>query len=44
MGARVQSRLIQGIRSGDGVGKDKDTIASIRYYFYFLFFLILFYF
>ena len=30
-GARVQPRLIQGIRSGDGVGEDQDTIASIRY-------------
>ena len=29
--ARVQPRLIQGIRSGDGVGEGKDTIASIRY-------------
>ena len=30
-GARVQPRLIQGIRSGDGVGEDQDTITSIRY-------------
>ena len=30
-GAGVQPRLIQGIQSGDGVGEDKDTIASIRY-------------
>ena len=30
-GAGVQPRLIQGIRSGDGVGEGKDTIASIRY-------------
>ena len=30
--AGVQPRLIQGIRSGDGVGEGKDTIASIRYY------------
>ena len=29
--ARVQPRLIQGIRSGDGVGEDQDTIVSIRY-------------
>ena len=29
--ARVQPWLIQGIRSGDGVGEDQDTIASIRY-------------
>ena len=29
--AGVQPLLIQGIRSGDGVGEDKDTIASIRY-------------
>ena len=29
--AGVQPRLIQGIRSGDGIGEDKDTIASIRY-------------
>ena len=29
--AGVQPRLIQGIRSGDGVGEGKDTIASIRY-------------
>ena len=29
--ARVQPRLIQGIRSGDCVGEDQDTIASIRY-------------
>ena len=27
----VQPQLIQGIRSGDGVGEDQDTIASIRY-------------
>ena len=27
----VQPQLIQGIRSGDSVGKDQDTIASIRY-------------
>ena len=25
------TRLIQGIRSGDGVGEGQDTIASIRY-------------
>ena len=30
-GAGVQPRLIKGIRSGDGVGEDQDTIASIRY-------------
>ena len=29
--AGVQPRLIQGIRSGDGVGEDQDTRASIRY-------------
>ena len=29
--AEVQPRLIQGIRSGDGVGEDQDTIASNRY-------------
>ena len=29
--ARVQPRLIQGVRSGDGVGEDQDTIALIRY-------------
>ena len=29
--AGVQPRLIQGIRSGDGVGEGQDTIASIRY-------------
>ena len=29
--AGVQPLLIQGIRSGDGVGEDQDTIASIRY-------------
>ena len=29
--ARVQPQLVQGIRSGDGVGEGKDTIASIRY-------------
>ena len=29
--AGVQPRLIQGVRSGDGVGDDEDTIASIRY-------------
>ena len=29
--AGVQPRLIQGIRSGDGVSEDQDTIASIRY-------------
>ena len=29
--AGVQPRLIQGIRSGDGVSEGKDTIASIRY-------------
>ena len=29
--AGVQPQLIQGIRSGDGVGEGKDTIASIRY-------------
>ena len=26
-----QPRLIQGVRSGDGVREDQDTIASIRY-------------
>ena len=30
--AGVQPRLIQGVRSGDGIGEDQDTIASIRYY------------
>ena len=30
-GAGVQPRLIQGVRSGDGVGEGQDTIASIRY-------------
>ena len=30
-GAGVQPRLIQGVRSGDGVGEDQDTVASIRY-------------
>ena len=30
-GAGVQPWLIQGIRSGDGVSEDQDTIASIRY-------------
>ena len=30
-GARVQPRLIQGIRSRDGVGEGQDTIASIIY-------------
>ena len=29
--AEVQPRLIQGARSGDDVGEDQDTIASIRY-------------
>ena len=29
--AMVQPRLIQGVRSGDGIGEDQDTIASIRY-------------
>ena len=29
--AEVQPQLIQGIQSGDGIGKDQDTIASIRY-------------
>ena len=29
--AEVQPRLIQGVRSGDGVGEDQDTIASNRY-------------
>ena len=29
--AGVQPWLIQGVRSGDGVGEDQDTIASIRY-------------
>ena len=29
--AWVQTRLIQGIRRGDNVGEDQDTIASIRY-------------
>ena len=29
--AGVQPRLIQGVRSGDSVGEDQDTIASIRY-------------
>ena len=29
--AEVQPRLIQGVRSGDGVGEDQDTIASIIY-------------
>ena len=29
--AGVQPGLIQGVRSGDGIGKDQDTIASIRY-------------
>ena len=29
--AGVQPRLIQGVRSGDGVSEDQDTIASIRY-------------
>ena len=31
MCAGVQPRLIQGVRSGDGVGEDQDTIALIRY-------------
>ena len=31
LAAGVQPRLIQGIRSGDSVGEDQDTIASIRY-------------
>ena len=30
--AEVQPRLIQGVRSGDGVSEDQDTIASIRHY------------
>ena len=29
--AGVQPQLIQGIRSGDGIGEDQDIIASIRY-------------
>ena len=29
--AEVQPWLIQGVRSGDSVGEDQDTIASIRY-------------
>ena len=29
--AGVQPRLIQGVRSGDGIGEDQDTIASIKY-------------
>ena len=29
--AEVQPQLIQGVRSGDSVGEDQDTIASIRY-------------
>ena len=29
--AGVQPRLIQGVRSGDGIGEDQDTITSIRY-------------
>ena len=29
--AGVQPQLIQGVRSGDGVSEDQDTIASIRY-------------
>ena len=29
--AGIQPRLIQGVRSGDGIGEDQDTIASIRY-------------
>ena len=29
--ARDQPWLIQGVRSGDGVGEDQDTIALIRY-------------
>ena len=29
--AGVQPRLIQGIRSWDGVGEGQDTVASIRY-------------
>ena len=29
--AGVQPRLIQRVQSGDGVGEDQDTIASIRY-------------
>ena len=29
--AGVQPQLIQGVRSGNGVGEDQDTIASIRY-------------
>ena len=28
--AGVQPRMIQGVRSGDSVGEDQDTIASIR--------------
>ena len=31
LGAGVQPRLIQGIRSGEGFGEDQDIIASIRY-------------
>ena len=27
---RGPARLIQGVRSGDGVGEDKDTLASSR--------------
>ena len=29
--AGVQPRLLQGVQSGDGVGEDQDTIASIGY-------------
>ena len=29
--AEVQPQLIQGVRSGDSIGEDQDTIASIRY-------------
>ena len=29
--AGVQPQLIQGVRSGDSVGEDQNTIASIRY-------------
>ena len=29
--AGVQPQMIQGVQSGDGVGEDQDTIASIRY-------------
>ena len=29
--AGVQPQLIQGVRSGDSVGEDQETIVSIRY-------------